>query len=1394
MIKYLFVFIITAIIFLLLLFTFKKVRKIACDINNRPFQFGCIPLVILYVLMICFFLEPLNHIIYAIVSWILLKLPILQVLSSLLTIVVTLCLNVVIVLLYNFVKGFMLSPLVHLWRDSKISDLLQEYTISYFYDYDENKNKWYLNRFSMTMNTLISYMTIAFCICAFIYFALAIVFIHVPFFQIPYYPVLTLLVLIEIIDFFAGLKREIKAGTSIDGENDNVEADYNFMKLRIALAKTFTQNLLFHDQKMKGLDSRNDSREYLEKLCVSDIYEEKLVGMYFLGLDKEKGHIDSQYVKATLDIMNNKSIIFSTPFYKDLTSYIFFALNRSILSKEKVLIIVGRDSIVDDVCQWANETLDEVAKNPYLWEVAVLDDRIATCDVGLLSISQLYDLNIHINNKEFFEQVHRVVLLEPSRIIATAQPALYMLARRLPSDCQFSIFDKNSNGLVDALSHILKTNLTEVNATKFGALSTQYMIWNADAKNMHEKIFPSISKYLGIGSELAVLSLRQGISKVDWVSYDAFPIVDMKWLLGLYHSKICDFARIPSQQHRINEYLSFVPNIWGTKKRLDACVIVEDEYNNMFEMIRQFSTRGEQQAFVNVISSNYMLKDYMQYHANIFVDDAKAIPNFTADHVRTSRNVIMELLMRLAIAPMSESEIQVQLDTASFEEAQLDMNIQKDDDAITILKKGIRKFIIKEDDIDLEKLIKEKQKRIFSDELMDHINICEYYIDDAGFINRYLTDFKNAKYIAEDESNPVVLGATLYGLVHQKYLPKQFVTMNGKYFEIVSIEKNAGVRLRRASDHIHGRLFYRQMKQFVLENSTNDVSSSPYRFNGITIKTMLKNITVKTDGYFELTSHNDLAHAKEVVLSNIDDRNYREKRVLNIQFTNMVSSVKVTLAALLNELFKTTYPDNYEYINVACMMNEEQASSLKGIVSRLSGDVDDDSIYIIEDSQLDLGMLVSIERNINKFLEIVCDYLTWYLEEEVIPVEVTTDDDGNVSEIKPVDNPKKLSILQKLRKLFKGRKAHAMFDLEIKDEDGNVIHEEDESTDQINGGVSDDGVVETNTTQESNDDVVIDEVEETSDEVVIDEVDETNDEVDTDEVDETNDDVQITKGGTQIQFVVKHHSDYLNFGHESLLSALDLEMTHQFLSELGFSENSLKQARENLRKASREEEQVDLSNARRCDFCGRMIEEYDDYDMLEDSRIRCVPCRSSAVRTLEEFKTIFELTKQNYEALFNVKITSELKLEMLSSKKLHEKLGQKYDPHGGRVLGVAIRGRDGKYTIYIENGAPRNAFVATLVHEMTHIWQYENWKEDHIERLYGPENTLAVYEGMAKWVEIQYLYLIGEHLQAKRSEYITFKREDAYGKGFRAYYVKYRFSKTSMITTKTPFENHNQPV
>ncbi len=102
--------------------------------------------------------------------------------------------------------------------------------------------------------------------------------------------------------------------------------------------------------------------------------------------------------------------------------------------------------------------------------------------------------------------------------------------------------------------------------------------------------------------------------------------------------------------------------------------------------------------------------------------------------------------------------------------------------------------------------------------------------------------------------------------------------------------------------------------------------------------------------------------------------------------------------------------------------------------------------------------------------------------------------------------------------------------------------------------------------------------------------------------------------------------------------------------------------------------------------------------------------------------------------------------------------------------------------------------MMTIAHELTHIWQYKNWDAKRIRAKYGEKLELEIYEGMAKWAEIQYAYLLNEATTARLEEYSTMRRDDEYGRGFARYAANYKITHESVITGATPFMNTEEPL
>ncbi len=275
-----------------------------------------------------------------------------------------------------------------------------------------------------------------------------------------------------------------------------------------------------------------------------------------------------------------------------------------------------------------------------------------------------------------------------------------------------------------------------------------------------------------------------------------------------------------------------------------------------------------------------------------------------------------------------------------------------------------------------------------------------------------------------------------------------------------------------------------------------------------------------------------------------------------------------------------------------------------------------------------------------------------------------------------------------------------------------------------------------------------------------------------------------------------HERFYLHY-HEGLRTVpQDLKGTNAFLKQIGFDGGELKQARagESLSDNMRGSDKF-KNNQMYCSYCGIEIVGV-EYYRLPDGRMRCTTCSGSIVKTKAEVEEICRRVIMNLENFFGATIDVPISIEVVDERKLKKKLGLPLgtiDNQSMLILGAAVNKKN-KFKIVLENGAPRISLIATFAHELTHIWQYVNWDNRKEFKKCSNKKRLLIYEGMAKWVEIQYLYLVGETNVAKREEYITRNRRDEYGVGFCLYEDRYPLSREAMTCEDTPFTLNGYPL
>ncbi|SMF17838.1 hypothetical protein [Desulfovibrio gilichinskyi] len=181
----------------------------------------------------------------------------------------------------------------------------------------------------------------------------------------------------------------------------------------------------------------------------------------------------------------------------------------------------------------------------------------------------------------------------------------------------------------------------------------------------------------------------------------------------------------------------------------------------------------------------------------------------------------------------------------------------------------------------------------------------------------------------------------------------------------------------------------------------------------------------------------------------------------------------------------------------------------------------------------------------------------------------------------------------------------------------------------------------------------------------------------------------------------------------------------------------------------------------KCSFCGCPVSNELVWGE-KNGRKYCSVCEQSKwVKDEETYEQLIVEISSWMCRRFNLNgIIDSCHVHIVSPETLAKSVGTLHPCLGSapRNLGVAVKEKSGIIRIYIENMMPEYIAVSTIVHELTHVWQFGDL--DHSLS----DISLSELEGHATWVEIAYLTEKGMGASyVKRLAEAT----DKYGEGYR---------------------------
>ena len=449
--------------------------------------------------------------------------------------------NTIVLLAFAAVKLLVRPFFARLFRGGSS---VSQFAAARIYSFDPDFELWFIERRHLRVRDFYRVAYWSSMVITVLFIAFALTYSSWPGFSTVAFPALAAMLIGEFYFAVDGLSRDEYAEDLI-GEKDVARRVGNFGPLRKILQDAFPEAVVGTGVHLSSLDSL-DSGFRIGEMTRSGDPGTRLAGAYFDRLRRHRVDLDINLVGAAADLLGGRNVLIADPFHEDLTPYLCLPAYRELLEGRNVLLIAGRNSSSQDLVSWLQRGLEEITGIPKLWNVRILDE-VHTVDtgVGVLRSADLHNLDLLQNNDGFFKDVGFLILAEPALMLATGQMGLEIVLDRCSQGSRpptIAIFDANHDGLVDTLSHLTKSNLTEVVASSLPQGASSEVIWRADGPPMQASILPGVARYLGVGTEISVVALKFHVRRVQWVGADSFPVTDMRWIAQQYFSAINQFA------------------------------------------------------------------------------------------------------------------------------------------------------------------------------------------------------------------------------------------------------------------------------------------------------------------------------------------------------------------------------------------------------------------------------------------------------------------------------------------------------------------------------------------------------------------------------------------------------------------------------------------------------------------------------------------------------------------------------------------------------------------------------------------------------------------------------------------------------------------------------------
>ncbi len=713
------------------------------------------------------------------------------------------------------------------------------------------------------------------------------------------------------------------------------------------------------------------------------------------------------YQKALACLVDNHSINVCDKGEGEFLLYLTAYLNY-VLSQGSTALVLCKDrkeaEKYSSIFVQAMQRLNNIST---IWKIETADaaNKDAPMNMLVCSYDDLVELRLLERRREFSAVLKCVVVTSGEKFVVQDEVRIARLFNELElytKQLQYVLItDTDNDNIRIAVENSIKEELLPFNNARC-LKETYVMLWEEESYHKLQCVLSvgtDMSAHIGTSLPLALVAAKYDFPKVNIVQSIDRP--DEAYYQALTVNTL-----------DVVKYLENGANVSTVVRRdkaealkaqdLKTIICYDESYNFLGTLWEWSKYGGRKGSVIHVVSPFYLLREFFadKFNADSLYVGSKEFEAFVPHRRIMDSSNMIELLIDMSDKGLTEDEILKKSKGYGWNYTTVEAVLEAC--LTTVLNDPERYNIFEYFHFEQRKRMSTNQECFVTETIVT--------LSDTEAFNRIMKTVK--RIVLQISNDKAVELNILQKDVYNYYLRGQSLVYDGLLYKINSIKNGTIFATQQPEPYIYE---YYPISKFSFDKYSVTDSCVDNTFVDFNIATA--NVTRDIYGYWKSNNGYRISENGIFAVEDLCEDAVHETKKANILEINISKNivgeasprVAKTLAFILNDMFKTMFPHTHNnlfavvpvqegQVNVSRIINDGANGNIDNIIQSMipytynekQGNAGAETVYIVEFSCVEQGMVKLLYNNYESIFRIVREYLEWYLEPSGTEKEKTT--------------------------------------------------------------------------------------------------------------------------------------------------------------------------------------------------------------------------------------------------------------------------------------------------------------------------------------------------------------------------------------------------------------------